>query len=110
MVKKHGKIIRHSPRTTDRAIATRELNKCKKSLAQIDSGAGQMTVKALADHYLDSSAHLDYKTLRTRKSIAKQFKATWPGGLEQIHPKCAQLRDPDVAGPAQQPRGQGHAR
>lgn len=83
VLKHHGKIFRQSLKTTDRAIANRELNALKKSMAKIDPGAGKLTIGALADRYLNSIAYLDDKTVRTRKSIAKQFKATWPGGVEQ---------------------------
>ncbi len=83
VLKHHGKIFRQSLKTTDRAIAGRALNQLKKSLAQVDPGAGRLSVSALADRYLESIAYLDDKTVRTRKSIAKQFKATWPGGMDQ---------------------------
>ena len=83
VVKHHGKIFRQSLKTTDRAIANRELNQFKKSLTKIDPGTGKLSVGALADRYLGSIAYLDDKTVRTRQSIAKQFKATWAGGVDQ---------------------------
>ena len=72
-----------NPQARRRTIADRELNELKKSLAKIDPGAGKLTVGALADCYLKSITYLDDKTVRTRQSIAKRFKATWPGGVEQ---------------------------
>ena len=83
VLKHHGKIIRQSLKTTDRAIANRELNRLKKSLGQIDPGAGRLPLKELVAKYLASIAYLDDKTVRTRKSIAKQLLATWPEGAEQ---------------------------
>ena len=94
VLKHHGKIFRQSFRqslkTTDRAVANRELKALKKSMAKIEPGAGKLAMGALADRYPNSIAYLDDKTVRTRKSIAKQFKATWAGGVEQpIQGGCA---------------------
>lgn len=83
VLKHGGKIIRQSLKTSDRKQADRDLARLKKSLEKVDLSAGKLTLAELADRYLASIEMLDDKSKRTRASIAKVLKETWPQGKEQ---------------------------
>lgn len=81
-IKRPGKEIRQSLRTTDRAMAKRKLADLQRDLGRIDLSAGKITLAELCDRYLLTVAHQKPKTVRRKQDIVKRIKADWPGGSE----------------------------
>jgi integrase len=81
-IKKAGKEIRQSLRTTDRALAKRKLADLQRDLGRIDLSAGRITLAELCDRYLTTIAHQRPKTIKRKRDIVKRIKADWPGGAE----------------------------
>jgi hypothetical protein len=77
-----GKLKWKSLETTDRALAKRRLPKEIDKAREIDPKAAKMSLAGLLAIYENSLKTLDKKTIDTRMSIARRFKATWQGGLE----------------------------
>jgi integrase len=80
----HGKEVRQSLRTTDRAHARRELIRLQGEQARIDPGAGKITLAALADRYLATVQHHAPKTVAQKTYICNRVKTTWPEGSDTL--------------------------
>jgi integrase len=87
----NGKLIHRSLRTTDRDLGKRRLQEEIDKLGKIDTKLSKMTLSGLLDIYEQSLNAYAGKTIATRKSILKIFKATWTNGLD------AALRDVNTA-------------
>jgi len=92
-VKVDGKEIKRSLRTTDPALARRNLAALRDELRQIDRSQGRMTLAELADRYLRTIQHQKPKTVERKTFIVGRIKSDWPTGkLTQI----AKIRPSDV--------------
>jgi site-specific recombinase XerD len=68
--------------TTDRALAKRRLDEEIKKAAGVDRKAGKMSLEELLRLYQESLGRYAPKTIATRPSILKNFKQSWPHGLD----------------------------
>jgi integrase len=78
----NSKEISRSLRTTDRAIAKRQLAEEMANASKIDAKLGKMTLEELTRLYDEHLSQFARKTVATRRSILKCFKRTWPHGLQ----------------------------
>jgi len=84
-VKVDGKEIKRSLRTTDPALARRNLAALKDELRQIDRSQGRITLAELADRYLGTIQHQKPKTVERKTFIVGRIKSDWPTGkLTQV--------------------------
>jgi integrase len=84
-IKSEGKEIRRSLRTTDRALARRNLAALKDELRQVDRSQGRVTLAELCDRYLKTVQHQKPKTIERKTFIVARIKRDWPAGpLTQI--------------------------
>ena len=84
-IKREGKEIKQSLKTTDRKKAERDLADFKRKQGQIDRSQGKLTLAALCDHYLEGIQRLKRKTLEQKNHVANRIKRNWPtGGLVQV--------------------------
>jgi integrase len=84
-LKKDGKEIKRSLRTTDPALARRNLAALRDELRQIDRSQGRMTLAELADRYLGTIQHQKPKTVERKTFIVGRTKSDWPTGkLTQV--------------------------
>jgi integrase len=94
-IKKSGKQIRRSLRTSDRALADRMLRKMKDGLAQVDPSKGKMTLAQLCDVFLKTVQHQKPKTVERKTCIVNRIKSHWPTGsstqVGKIKPSDVQL-------------------
>jgi integrase len=90
-----GKEIKQSLKTTDRAIANRELADFKKKQRQIDRSKGKITLAELCDRYLKTVQHQNSKTIERKTLIVRRIKSDWPTGsgcqVGKIKPSDVQL-------------------
>jgi integrase len=92
-VKVDGKEIKRSLRTTDPALARRNLAALRDELRQIDRSQGRMTLAELAERYLGTIQHQKPKTVERKTFIVGRIKSDWPTGkLTQI----GKIRPSDV--------------
>jgi integrase len=92
-VKVNGKEVRHSLRTTDRALAKRELARFKDEQRQIDRSKGKMTLAEFCDRYLETIQGQKRKTFAGKELVVRRIKADWPTGrLTQV----AKIKPSDV--------------
>ena len=92
-IKTDGKEIRRSLRTTDRALARRNLTALKDELRQVDRSQGRVTLAELCDRYLKTIRHQKPKTVERKTFIGARIKRDWPSGaLTQI----TRIRPSDV--------------
>jgi integrase len=83
--KTHGKEIMRSLRTTDPAIARRNLAQCKAEQDGIDRSRGKCSLSDLADEYFRTAQHQKPATLELKKLIVRRIKNEWPtGSLAQV--------------------------
>jgi integrase len=83
--KTHGKEIMRSLRTTDPAIARRNLAQCKAEQDGIDRSRGKCSLSELADEYLRTAQHQKPATLELKKLIVRRIKNEWlTGSLAQV--------------------------
>jgi integrase len=80
--RQRGKEIRRSLRTTDRESAKRRLQEHIEKASKIDSKSGKMSLRELVRLHEESLAQFAPRTVASRRSILKQFKETWPHGLD----------------------------
>lgn len=89
-IKAHGKEIRRSLGTTDRALANRRLRVLKEEEAQVDRSRGRMTLGEYCDQYLETIQHQKPKTVERKSLIIRRLKEDWPTGrttqLSKIRP------------------------
>ena len=84
-IKTGGKEIRRSLRTTDRALARRNLTALKDELRQVDRSQGRVTLAELCDRYLKTIQHQKPKTVERKTFIVGRIKTDWPTGkLTQV--------------------------
>jgi integrase len=79
-IKTDGKEIRRSLRTTDRALARRNLAALKDELRQVDRSQGRVTLAELCDRYLKTIQHQKPKTVERKTFIVARIKRDWPTG------------------------------
>src|SRR5207249_402738 len=92
-IRVEGKEIKRSLRTTDRAIAQRELARFKNEQRQIDRSQGKLTLAELCDRYLKTVQHQSPKTIEGKTCVVARIKRDWPTGkLTQI----AKIKPSDV--------------
>jgi integrase len=83
--KTHGKELLRSLRTTDPAIARRNLAQRKAEQGGIDRSRGKCTLAELADQYLRTAKHQKAATIERKTLIARRIKTDWPTGpLAQV--------------------------
>jgi integrase len=84
-IKKSGKQIRRSLRTSDRALANRRLRELKDGLALVDPSKGRTTLRELCDRWIETIQDSKPKTLEAKEYIARRIKEQWPdGSLVQV--------------------------
>ncbi len=92
-IKIQGKEIRRSLRTTDRALAQRNLAQLKHEQRQVDRSKGKMTLAELSEQYLSTVRHQKPKTVERKTLIVRRIKSDWPTGpLTQV----AKVKPSDV--------------
>jgi integrase len=82
-VKRGGKEIRRSLRTTDRALAQRRLRDFRDEQRYIDPARGTLTLAQLCDQWLGTKQNAKPKTLAQKTYVTEQIKSRWPGGAAQ---------------------------
>ncbi|PYK35575.1 MAG: hypothetical protein DME54_04320, partial [Verrucomicrobia bacterium] len=94
-IKAGGKEIRQSLRTTDKALAKRNLATLKDKQQQIDRSKSKITLAKLCDRYLDTIQHQKAKTVERKTYIVNRIKTQWPTGsstqVGRIKPSDIQL-------------------
>jgi integrase len=84
-IKREGKEIRRSLRTTDRELAKRKLRDLKNEEGQIDASQSKLTLRELCDQWLETIQNSKPKTLEQKSYVAARIKEYWPtGGLIQV--------------------------
>jgi len=80
-------------RTTDRALAQRNLAQLKHEQRQVDRSKGKMTLAELSEQYLSTVRHQKPKTVERKTLIVRRIKSDWPTGpLTQV----AKVKPSDV--------------
>ena len=94
-IKASSKEIRQSLRTTDKALAKRNLAALKDKLRQIDRSKSKITLAELCDQYLRTVQHQKPKTVERKTYIVNRIKTQWPTGsacqVGKIKPSDVQL-------------------
>jgi integrase len=94
-IKSAGKEIRQSLRTTDPALARRNLATLRNEQRQIDHSKSHLTLRELCDTFLQTVQHQKPKTIERKTHIVSRIKLGWPGGvgvqLGKITPTDVQL-------------------
>src|SRR2546430_6674065 len=94
-IKVGGKEIKRFLRTTDPALARRNLAVLKDELRQTDRSQGRVTLAELADRYLETIRHQKPKTIERKNYIIRRVKQDWPSGaltqLTRIRPSDLDL-------------------
>jgi integrase len=80
--KTHGKELMRSLRTTDPAIARRNLAQRKAEQGGIDRSRGKCTLAELADEYLRTARHQKEATIERKTLIVRRIKNDWPTGTQ----------------------------
>ena len=84
-IRVHGKEIKRSLETADRAVAQRELARFKNEQRQIDPSQGKLTLTELCNNYLKTIQHQKSKTIERKTCIVDRVKLYWPTGeLTQV--------------------------
>jgi integrase len=84
-IKIQGKEIRRSLRTTDRALAQRNLTQFKHEQRQVDRSKGKVTLAELCDQHLSTVQDQKPKTVERKTLIVRRIKSDWPtGSLTQV--------------------------
>jgi integrase len=83
VVRHEGKLIRRSLETNDAQLAKRKLGDFKKSLSQIDSSLGKMTVEEVLKKFQSTLKTLDTNTIQKLGFVADHFREHWAPGLVQ---------------------------
>lgn len=90
VVRHEGKLIRRSLETDDAKLAKRKLADFKKTLSQIDSSLGKMTVEELLKKFQASLKKLDKNTIQKLGFVAQHFREKWAPGMNQSVRKVKQ--------------------
>lgn len=83
VVRHEGKLIRRSLETDDSKLAKRNLADFKKSLSQVDSSLGKMTIEELLKKFQATLKTLDANTIQKLGFVADHFRKDWAPGLAQ---------------------------
>lgn len=90
VVRHEGKLIRRSLETDDAKLAKRKLADFKKTLSQIDSSLGKMTVEELLKKFQAGLKKLDKNTIQKLGFVAQHFREKWAPGMNQSVRKVKQ--------------------
>lgn len=79
-LKREGKQIWESLKTTDKAFASRKLREKKNELENVNPSAGKITVEELCARYLKTILHQKPKTIEAKKNVVSRMgaKGDWP--------------------------------
>jgi integrase len=84
-LKRPGKEIRRSLRTTDKALAKRKLAELRNEQAEIDPASEKMSLRELCERFLETIKHQKPKTVERKTLIVRRIKEDWPtGDLTQV--------------------------
>lgn len=83
VVRHEGKLIRRSLETDDAKLAKRKRDDFKKSLSQIDTSLGKMTVEELLKKFEATLKTLDANTIQKLGFVADHFRKNWAPGMVQ---------------------------
>jgi integrase len=84
-LKRPGKEIRRSLRTTDKALAKRRLAELRNEQAEIDPALEKMSLRELCNDFLETIQHQKPKTVERKELIVGRMKKHWPtGDLTQV--------------------------
>lgn len=75
-----GKEVRHSLRTTDKALAKRRLVDKRAELSKVRRDAGECSLAQLCDRYMETVRSQAPKTIYRKEAIARRIKTDWPDG------------------------------
>jgi integrase len=77
IIRHDGKLKKRSLKTTDKAIAKRNLKEYLEELHTLDMSQEKMTLEALIKEYEDGLGALDKSTIKTRQGILRVIKEDW---------------------------------
>ena len=84
-LKRPGKEIRRSLRTTDKALAKRKLARLREEQTEIDTASEKMSLHELCERFLKTVQHQKPKTVERKTLIVRRMQSDWPtGSLTQI--------------------------
>ena len=84
-LKRPGKEIRRSLKTTDKELAKRRLADLRNEQAEIDPASEKMPLRELCERFLETIKHQKPKTLERKTLIIRRMKHDWPtGSLTQV--------------------------
>jgi integrase len=84
-LKRPGKEIRRSLRTTDKELAKRRLADLRNEQAEIDPASEKMSLRELCERFLETIQHQKPKTVERKTLIVRRIKQDWPtGDLTQV--------------------------
>jgi integrase len=84
-LKRPGKEIRRSLKTTDKALAKRRLQKLRDEQDEIDPASEKMSLRDLCERFLETIRHQKRKTVERKTLIVRRIKQDWPtGDLTQV--------------------------
>jgi integrase len=84
-LKRPGKEIRRSLKTTDRELAKRRLADLRNQQGQIDPTSEKISLAELCDKFLETIQHQELKTIERKTLIVRRMKEDWPtGSLTQV--------------------------
>jgi len=92
-IKCRGKEIRQSLRTTDAALAKRNLAILRNQQEQIDRSKGKLTLAELCETYRKTIQHQKPKTIERKTLILERLKNDWPTGP---HVQVSKIKPSDV--------------
>jgi integrase len=79
-LKRPGKEIRRSLRTSDRDLAKRRLARLREEQAEIDPASEKMSLHELCERFLKTVQHQKPKTVERKTLIVRRIQRDWPGG------------------------------
>jgi integrase len=84
-LKRPGKEIRRSLKTTDKELAKRRLADLRSEQGQIDPASEKISLAELCDKFLETIQHQEPKTIERKTLIVRRMKEGWPSGsLTQV--------------------------
>jgi integrase len=84
-LKRPGKEIRRSLKTTDKELAKRRLADLRNEQAEIDPASEKMPLHELCERFLKTIRHQKPKTVERKKLIVRRMQNDWPtGSLTQV--------------------------
>jgi hypothetical protein len=92
-IKSGGKEIPQSLRTTDQALAKRNLAALRTEQEHIDRSKGKLTLRELCEMYEKTIQHQKPKTIERKTLILERIKSDWPTGQQT---QVAKVKPSDV--------------